>query len=295
MRRWIRGFGHALIPLMIRVAVRSTHASSSSAPRVSSARSVMPASASARSAAVTSGRTSPRAAASFRRSVRPRDRMSPNRSSSAACRVEVRGHLADESGQCRARGRRGQHGHRAAHHLAHVAGQRPGVGQLGARGDREHRLVHEVRLARPAPVDRRLAGAGATGDRVDRELGVSGLAEQFDRRAQHRAVDTRITGSAKVCRHYETQSNISRHDRRRPALVQLDDLAEPRFSPEARADPRHDGLDGAGLSARRRRAARQGHCRHRSRRLRARRLPGAPRRLPRGAARDRRHARRRAS
>ena len=83
-------------------------------------------------------------------------------------------------------------------HLAHILGQRPGVGNRGRGADREHRLVHEVRLARPAPIDRGLAGAGALGDRGDQELGIASLGEQFDGGAQHRAVDTRVTGPAKI-------------------------------------------------------------------------------------------------
>ena len=60
------GFGvgaHGLIPFVIRRAVRSVHVSSRSAPRVSRARKVIPATASARSAAVMPGRMSPRCAA----------------------------------------------------------------------------------------------------------------------------------------------------------------------------------------------------------------------------------------
>ena len=89
----------------------------------------------------------------------------------------------------------------------------PVSGSCGRGADREHRLVHQVRFARPAPVDRGLAGAGALGDGGDQEPGIAGLGEQLDRGAQHRSVDTRITGSAKVYYHYETQSNISRRDR----------------------------------------------------------------------------------
>ena len=205
----------------------------------------MPARASASSAAVTSGRTSLRAKASSRRSVRPRDRMSPNRSSSAACKVRSAaisptspGSAARAAGVVSTR-------NRAAHHLAHIAGQRSGVGQLGAAVDREHRLVHEVRLARPAPVDRGLTRARPPGDRVHREPGIPGLAEQVDGRAEHRPVDAWIARSAKVCCHYETQSNISRHDRRHNGPRPPRRPRRAPLSPRGRADPRHDGRAGA--------------------------------------------------
>ena len=190
---------------------------------------VMPAMASASSVAVTSARTSPRAADVARHSARPPAKIPANRSSSAEVQGRVCRHLADQPRQGRPGGRCGQESHCAADHLAQVLGQRPGVGKLGRGADREHRLVHEVRLARPAPVDRGLAGAGALGDRGDRQAGITRLGEQFDRGAQHRSVNSRIAGSAKVYHHYETQSNISRRDR----CSRLDDLAQPQFSPDA--------------------------------------------------------------
>ena len=192
----------------------------------------MPATASTRSAAVTSGRTSPRRRGSVEAFGQPAARMSPKRSSSAECSVRSAAISPTRPGSAaRAAGVVSTATVRRTISRTSPASE-PVSGSCGRVADREHRLVDEVRLARPAPVDRRLAGAGPLGDRVDRQVGVAGLAEQLDRRAQHRAVDARIAGSAKVCRHYETQSNISRRDRRHAALVHLDDLAEPRFSPE---------------------------------------------------------------
>ena len=247
--------------------------------------------ASTRSAAVTSGRTSPAAMAASRRSVSPRERTWPNRSSSLACRVGSVAISATSPGSAaRAAGVVSTPAVRRTISRTSPASE-PGLGKLGRLGDREHRLVHQVRLARPAPVDRRLARACPPGDRVDRQVGVSRLAEQFDRRTQHRVVDARISGSTEVCCHYETQSNISRRDRmpncsrrppRRPRRAPL--------QPGGTTDPRHDGDDGTRVPARRRRTARQGRRRHRPRRLRRRRLPRASRRVSRCAARDSRHA-----
>ena len=155
--------------------------------------------------------------------------MPANRSNSAECRVGSAaisptspGSAARAAGVVRKTIERRDH-------FAQVLGQRSGVGNFGRGADREHRLVHEVRFARPAPVDRGLAGAGPLGDRGDQEPGIAGFGEKLDRGAQHRAVDSRVTGSAKINNHYETQSNISRVT----DAVRLDDLAEPRFSAEA--------------------------------------------------------------
>jgi hypothetical protein len=91
-----------------------------------------------------------------------------------------------------------------------------------------------MRFARPAPVDRRLAGSGPLGNGGDQEPGVTGFGEKFNRRAKHRTVDTRVTGSAKIYYHYETQSNISRVTEAAAVHpVRLEDLAQPRFSAEA--------------------------------------------------------------
>jgi hypothetical protein len=102
---------------------------------------------------------------------------------------QVGGHLADQSRKGSPRGRGGQHQHRAAHHLAHIAGQRSGVWQLGGVAQRKHRFVDEMRLARPAPVDRGLTGTGPLRDRIDREPGIPALAEQVDRGLEHCSVD----------------------------------------------------------------------------------------------------------
>src|SRR5271155_5071689 len=89
--------------------------------------------------------------------------------------------------------------------------------------------MHQMRFARPAPVDRRLAGTGPLGNGGDQEPWVAGFGEKFNRRAKHRCVDTWVTGSAKIYYHYETQGNIS------PVTdaVRPEDLAQPRFSVEA--------------------------------------------------------------
>ena len=149
--------------------------------------------------------------------------------------------------------------------------------------------MHEVRFARPAPVDRGLAGAGPLGDRRDQQPGIAGFGEQLDRGAQHRTVDAWVTGSAKINNHYETQSNISRRDRRR-SLKRPGRAAIRHRGP---ADPRHDGRDGPPVPVGCRRAARPGQRRHRPARFRSGRLPRTVRRLPRRATRDRRPARRR--
>ncbi len=147
---------------------------------------------------------------------------------------------------------------RAAHHLAHVAGERSGVGQRPSR-----RRSGTPPRARGAPCS---ASAGRSPACWCRPAGRSRRPSRSAYpvspssstvAAQHRAVDARIAGSAKVCRHYETQSNISRHDRRHDGPVHLDDLAEPALHPRDRADPRHHGHDGRGLSARLGGAARQ--------------------------------------
>ena len=172
--------------------------------------------------------------------------MSPKRSSRAACNVRSAAISPTSPGSAaRAAGvvstRRG-----AAHHLANVARQRPGVGERGRVADREDRLVDEVRLAGPAPVDRGFARAGLPRDRIDRQVGVAGLGQQLDRRAQHRAVDAFIARAAKLCRHYGTQSNIIRHDRRRARPRASRRPGRAAVQPRGRPDPRPDGHDGAG-------------------------------------------------
>jgi Sulfotransferase family len=90
--------------------------------------------------------------------------------------------------------------------------------------------MHEMGFARPAPVDRRLAGSGPLGNGGDQQPGITGFTEEFNRGAQHRTVDTGVTGSAEINYHYETQGNISPVT---DTVVRLDDLPSPRFSPEA--------------------------------------------------------------
>ena len=82
-------------------------------------------------------------------------------------------------------------GRRTTEHLAQVVSRDPVSGSEVVSLGGEHRLVHQVGLARPAAVDRGLGGAGCGGDRGDGEVGVADLLDEVGGRAQHGAVDAR--------------------------------------------------------------------------------------------------------
>ena len=115
----------------------------------------------------------------------------------------------------------------------------------------ERRLVHQVGLARPAAVDRGLAGAGPLGDRGDRQVGVPDLHRPARRpRAARRR---RCGGSAgdRLLLSLRDHRNVKGATDGRSSC-QIDDLAGPAVHARGRGDPVLHGPDGRRLPARRR-------------------------------------------
>ena len=80
------------------------------------------------------------------------------------------------------------------HHRRQVVAEVAGVGDEGGVVGGERRLVDQLRLRRPPPVDRRLVRARPRRDRGDREPGVADLDEQLGGGGQDRVVDARGRG-----------------------------------------------------------------------------------------------------
>ena len=132
-------------------------------------------------------------------------------------------HVGDQAGQRGAHHRGGEHVARRRNHRSHVSGHAASRAHQRRGRHRERRFVHQLGLARPSPVQRRLRRSGALGDRGQREVRIADFDKQIRGGGQYGSVDARVPGPSgtrglvnrgRVCFHNATHRIVIASRRR---------------------------------------------------------------------------------